>query len=212
MRKYLFILVAVVLSAACASKADRPYTSMNVFIAGGDDPCLKVTFPDSVEYLSGYSMVNKDGEHITAYKLKMLHRESYDITVMKVYNETADSEWALVPLTDFYLPEEKLHERGVGELLPDRTAVIIYTEHDDGNLYLRGIVGEYTSRERAFFVTVDRMVFKADYRRMFKRDEWEKSKSGEFLINDMKSFTDWLFENTRVTECGGEALQKTLRN
>ena len=207
--KHVLLLFSAIFIAACGLvNDDSVNTTQNIFEADDAEPCAKVVFPSAVK-MELMQKASSGAESVIRYNLKLQSDPHYEFSMMKLYNAVADAEWALVPLSDQYSAEEKLYEIIDDDYFFERSAVVVFIEKDNG-MYLRGIIGEYTASDKAVFFTIDRMIHRSEYMRLFDREEWLKTASGKFFVEEMKKQTDWYFKNITITGCKPDNPVKTI--
>ncbi|MDR2400348.1 MAG: hypothetical protein LBD73_01690 [Deferribacteraceae bacterium] len=215
MVRYAAVFIIFSLLIGC-SGIPEPELSINTF-TDGYYPCVRVVFPEvpALEYIDTSS---DEYEETVEYFISIpaLSHYSYKITKNRFVLPPPDNSSAV---TEVKLPvwtHPLAEKEGVIYKMPlsdenSREGVIMLIPID-GDIYLRGIVGEGTVERpvgeqdaRAFaagvFITADRLVQRGTYARHFSLSEWQKSKTGKRYTEDMIKQVEWFFDNISIVQC-----------
>jgi len=199
MRKVLIAaIVAIFITVGCAVPTPYPDITLNT-LQDSTYPCLKIVFPDIVKFQDMNTTV-KDNESLLIYTLKMNTKPSYELSVIKRHTSSVDIEWSLVPISEQYEDTVKFYDIPPTDIHFDRSAAVVLVGKD-GQIYLRGIMGEYTTPDTVYMVIADRIVKKNDYLHLFSIEAWRNSSAGKRMIADMTELVDWFYEHTEVLHC-----------
>ncbi len=203
---HVLLISVMAFLVGCGHKAPSPDISVNVF-RDRVYPCVKVVFPDVVEYKGVDSLVS-DNRTYSVYSVAMASKPYYDIKIAKRFSGLDNESWMLEPISEQYDENVRLYEITDSDDLYDRSAVVAIIQKQ-GGLYLRGILGAYTRPDTVYFITIDRLIQKENYVHLFSLDRWKNSTSGKKITGDMIAQVDWLFEHTEVIDCNfGERVDK----
>lgn len=198
MRKNILLIFTVLLLASCA-KTPAPQMTVNT-MQDTNYPCVKIVFPNAVTYENLSKSKNGD-ESDLVYTLLMPSKPYYQITVTKKHTDSTSTDWALIPVSSQYDESAKVYDIPPTDENMDRTAAVAIIEKD-GDLYIRAAVGEYTRPDSMYLITVDRIVQKMEFARLFSLEKWQTTASGQKFIQDMRTQADWYYSHTEVLECG----------
>ncbi len=190
--------VSLFLAAGCAQQAQYPDMTINT-LQDSTFPCLKIVFPDSIKF-EDMKVATDGNESLLIYTLTMNARPQYEISVIKRHTSSADVEWSLVPISDQYDGTIKFYDIPPTDIYFDRSAAVALIDKN-GQIYLRGIMGEYTTPDTVYMVVTDRIVQKEGYLHLFSVDKWRNSSAGKRMISDMKDQVDWYYNHTEVLDC-----------
>ena len=198
MKIVLLAAAAMFLAAACAPQAQYPEMTINT-LQDSSYPCLKIVFPDSVKF-EDMKFVTKDNESLLIYTLTMNSKPSYELSVIKRHTSSVDVEWSLVPISDQYDDTIKFYDIPPSDIYLDRSATVALIDRNN-QIYLRGVMGEYTTPNTLYMITTDRIVQKESYLHLFSVERWSSSLAGKRMIDDMKKLVDWYYGHTEVINC-----------
>jgi hypothetical protein len=217
---FRFSAIAITLFLLCGcSGLPAPELSINA-ITDGYYPCVKVVFPEAIS-LDDANLCSEDYEETASYIISIPAQRQYSFKVVKRRFTTpakADTAAEEIKLPDWTRPLSEQFDESVkiyeisGEDSAGREAVLIWTQAD-GDIYLRGIVGEATAARppkseqtegqfaAGVFIMVDRLIQRADFSYLFSLERWRETQAGKRFIDDMKKQTDWLYNNTYIVDC-----------
>jgi hypothetical protein len=221
MFKFFTLAIMTAFICGCSGLAE-PELSINTF-TDGYYPCVKVVFPEAIS-LEDYDLCSEDYEETATYIISIPAQRQHSFKIVKrrfMTQPPKDNSSALTedvkypdwtrPLSEQFDESVKIYEIST-EDAAGREAVLIFAQ-DDGDVYLRGIVGEVTMLRPAsseqtggqfaagVFIMVDRLIQRAKFAYLFSLEHWSETQAGKRFIEDMKKQTDLLYNNTYIIEC-----------
>lgn len=190
-KSFCLVLISIVL-ISCGPKAVSPIVDLES-LEDLNYPCIKVGFLNQIRY-HNLKVESNDEYFALIYYLSM---SSYNIDIVKLYALVPG--WSFQPLPELYDNVNKVYER-VDPDNPKKSAVIALTRIDD-DIYLKGVVGEFISDDRAVRVEILRAVKKGDVYRQGAIRKWLLSSTGKRTIENMKKLVNYTFENISNIEC-----------
>ncbi|MDR0454561.1 MAG: hypothetical protein LBH05_07105 [Deferribacteraceae bacterium] len=196
--KFLLVAAIAVFIAGCAPQIQYPDMTLNT-LQDSAYPCLKIVFTDIVR-LKDMNFVTKDNESILLYNIAINSKPYYEFSVVKRHTSSVSAEWSLVAISDQYDSNVKFYEIPPSDIYFDRSAAVALIERDR-QIYLRGIMGEYTTPDTLYMIISDRIVQKDSYLHLFSVEKWRNSSAGKRIIADMTELVDWYYNHTEVVSC-----------
>lgn len=190
-KSFCLLFISIVL-ISCGPKAVSPIVDLES-LEDLNYPCIKVGFLNQIRYDS-LRVESNDDYFALVYKLSMA---SYMVDVVKLYALVPG--WSFQPLPELYDSINKVYER-IDPDNPKKSAIIILTRID-GDIYIKGVVGEFISDDRAVRVEIFRVVKKGDIYRQGVINRWLTSSTGKRSIENMKELVDYTFNNISNIEC-----------
>jgi hypothetical protein len=218
----LFTLAIITALICGCSGLAEPELSINTF-TDSYYPCVKVVFPEAIA-LNDYGLCEGDNEETASYIVSLPAQRQHSFKIVKrrfMTQPPKDNTSALEdvkfpdwthPLSEQFDESVKIYEIDT-EDAAGREAVVVFTQTDNGDIYLRGIVGEGTALRppdvgqtggkfaAGVFIMVDRLIQRAEFAYLFSLEHWRETQAGKRFIEDMKKQTDWLYNNTYIVEC-----------
>ena len=190
-KSFCLLFISVVL-ISCGPKAVSPIVDLES-LEDLNYPCIKVGFFNQIRY-DRLDIESNDNYFAFIYKLSMA---SYMVDIVKLYALTPG--WSFQPLPELYDNVNKVYEK-IDPDNPKKSAIIAITRIGD-DIYLKGVIGEFISDDRAVRVEILRVVKKGDVYRQGVIKRWLGSATGKRSIENMKKLVDYTFNNISNIEC-----------
>ncbi len=190
-KSFCLLIISVVL-ISCGPKAVSPIVDLES-LEDLNYPCIKVGFLNQIRY-DNLKIESNDNYFALIYHLSM---SSYMVDIVKLYALVPG--WSFQSLPELYDSMNKVYERTDPDN-PKKSAIIALTRIGD-DIYLKGVVGEFISKDRAVRVEIFRVVKKGDIYRQGVIKRWLASATGKRSIENMKKLVDYTFNNISNIEC-----------
>ncbi len=190
-KSFCLLFISVVL-ISCGPKAVAPIVDLES-LEDLNYPCIKVGFLNQIRY-HDFKVEGSDDYFALIYRLSMA---SYMVDIVKLYALVPG--WSFQPLPELYDTANRVYAR-IDSDNPKKSAVIVITRIDE-DIYLKGVIGEFISDDRAVRVEILRVVKKGDVYRQGAIKRWLDSATGKRSIENMKKLVDYTFNNISNIEC-----------